>query len=1130
MRKLLVSCLSLLLSHFAIGQEKYNYRYWFDVNDSQSVWGISSENEWNIDIDIRGLNDMLHTFNIQVQDSIGEWSSPISRCFIKVPQTMGVDYMTCFCYVDDKMYKQEQVDSKDGVLNWDLDVNALSQGLHNLQVSIMTPTGAMSSMYGAFFLRVPTQTELSMLKCYYIIDNEGAKQMEASIYSEGLFNFNIDVASLSDGLHKLTYMLIGENGMVTNSHSAFFYKIPVGGNGISRYEYWINETDSNKHVIELDERVNPFQLISLLPVETYPIRSSCYEFRIENKKPILYAKNELNLKVFDVSGRFVHINRKYVDENVHKDLNIDEIAVLNPNVVTQVDRPEDNEIKWFKFDAEKGLLAEIYSNTPCSIDVFTPSGELFYSVFGAEALKIVGQNLPETGIYYVAVHDPTSKKENGISLNFNLIDKFAVLEYTPDRSANTGVVDICFKGNGYDNLKSVKLENADYIINADSLIYCDNVVAKACFDFYNNNVQMSDYDIVLTFNDNGNDSVIIIQEGFKIEQAVKGEIEVTVETERIMADPYPITVKLKNTGNVGYWGIPFNIAYDNLGGFHGMDFLDFSLKFPNEKINSLAPPYVITDNLLGMGIKGLFMPLIIPYIGPNEEYVLTLGARAGGHIRFNFYAWSGTPWSEESQTYSLKARSVPVASTKVPSNLTRARYMRNVGVNTSRVHIGIAATIGSIEITSTYNRENMLEAMGAVPAGRDIDEFRMRYRGSPISPSSIAENSLPGMLGHFYSYILQMSETGNPKPTPNLIETLVPGDPNEMYGYEAESGSHYINKNVTKVHYDIEFENDPEIASAAAHTIVITDTINGRYHDLSKFSATKISLGNTILNLNGEKEFVKTVDLRPRIDVIAQVELKYDENAGIAQWIITSLDPMSMDPTIDAMQGVLPINSNGEGVGVVSYEILLKEGLDDGTEMKSRAGIVFDSEAKIMTPYWVNITDYVPPVSHIDTIECENDTIVNLRFSGEDNLSGIWRYNLYVQLGDSTEWILAKEKIEVDSCRYVVTPNINYGFCVMATDSAGNVESKNLKRDLSYISFTKGDVNDDGVIDAVDVVLSISKYLGENPTMNLLAADVVKDGIIDSQDVVGIQNLFLKSNLNLYSIKRRRIIGTFNKR
>ena len=849
MRKLLVSCLSLLLSHFAIGQEKYNYRYWFDVNDNQSVWGTSSENEWNIDIDISELNDILHTFNIQVQDSMGEWSSSISKYFIKVPQSIGVDFMTCFCYVDDKMYKQEQVDAKDGVLNWDLDVNALSQGLHNLQVSIMTPTGAVSSMCGAFFLRVPTQTELSMLKCYYIIDNESAKQMEASVYSDGLFNFNIDVTSLSDGLHKLTYMLIGENGMVTNSHSAFFYKIPIGGNGISRYEYWINETESNKRVIELDERVNPFQLISLLPVESYPIRSSCYEFRIENKTPILYAKNELNLKVFDVSGYFAHINRKYVDENVHKYLNPNEIAVLHPNVVTQVNRPENNEIKWFKFEAEEGLLAEFYSNTPCSIDVFTPSGELFYTVFGAEALKIVGKNLPESGTYYVAVHDQTSKLENGISLNFNLIDKFAVLEYTPDRSANTGVVDICFKGNGYDNLKSVKLENADYIINADSLIYCDNVVAKACFDFYNNNVQMSDYDIVLTFNDNGKDSVIIIQDGFKIEQAVKGEIEVTVKTERIMSDPYPITVKLKNTGNVGYWGIPFNIAYDNLGGFHGMDFLDFSLKFPNEKIDSLAPPYVITDNLLGMGTKGLFMPLIIPYIGPNEEYILTLGARAGGHTRFNFYAWSGTPWSEEPQTYSLRARLGPVDPTDVPSNLTIARYMRNLGVDVFRSIIGNALTFGSIEITTTYNTENMLDAMGAVPGGRTIDDFRMRYRGSPVSPSSIAENCLPGRLGDNYSLILRMSEMGNPKPTPTPIETLVPGDPNEMYGYEAESGSHYINKNVTKVHYDIEFENDPEIASAAAHTIVITDTIDGRCHDLSKFAATKISLGNSILEL-----------------------------------------------------------------------------------------------------------------------------------------------------------------------------------------------------------------------------------------------------------------------------------------
>lgn len=378
-------------------------------------------------------------------------------------------------------------------------------------------------------------------------------------------------------------------------------------------------------------------------------------------------------------------------------------------------------------------------------------------------------------------------------------------------------------------------------------------------------------------------------------------------------------------------------------------------------------------------------------------------------------------------------------------------------------------------------------------------------------------------IGCFTSFFSKKPNCPPTEPKGGTSTPARPCEPNEMHGYTSESGSKFINGNVIDVFYSIESENDPEIATAAAHTIIVTDTIDGRYHDLSTFAATKVKLGDVEMVLNGEKEFVKTMDLRPRIDVIAQVELKYDENSGIAQWTVTSLDPMTMEPTQDVMQGALPVNdSEGNGIGFFDYDIKLKTGLPDGTEIMNRASIIFDIEEPIITPYWVNTVDTECPESKIDTVECVSDTVVTLRFSGEDNRSGIWRYTLYVQPGDGSDWFLAKENIEADSCDYKVYPDINYGFCVVATDSAGNVEPKLIKREISYTGFTKGDANGDGVIDAQDVVLAISKYLGEEPKINFIATDVVRDGVIDAQDVVGIQNLYLHSNVNLYSVKRQR--------
>lgn len=58
--------------------------------------------------------------------------------------------------------------------------------------------------------------------------------------------------------------------------------------------------------------------------------------------------------------------------------------------------------------------------------------------------------------------------------------------------------------------------------------------------------------------------------------------------------------------------------------------------------------------------------------------------------------------------------------------------------------------------------------------------------------------------------------------------------------------------------------------------------------------------------------------------------------------------------------------------------------------------------------------------------------------------------------------------------------------------------------------FRSGDVNDDGVVDAVDVMLVVQYYLTKQASLNLPAADVVRDGVIDAKDIMQIQQINLK--------------------
>ena len=282
---------------------------------------------------------------------------------------------------------------------------------------------------------------------------------------------------------------------------------------------------------------------------------------------------------------------------------------------------------------------------------------------------------------------------------------------------------------------------------------------------------------------------------------------------------------------------------------------------------------------------------------------------------------------------------------------------------------------------------------------------------------------------------------------------VAPRDPNDIYGYTAESGSKTVKDGLTDVYYRIEFENDPEFATAPAHDIYLADTLDATKFDLSTFAPTRINIGEKSAELNGDKNYVTTVDMRPQINAIAQVEGTFDQAKGIARWHISSLDPMTMEPTTYVMDGVLPVNSNGNGIGEVMFDIKLKDGLTHGTEIHNRAGIVFDTNETIMTPYWTNTIDRVAPESHVANVVMATDSTAAVSIAATDELSGPWRYNVYVQYG-SGAWFLGAENVPIDKAASVrVYEGINHGFYTIVTDSAGNVEQKDAVREYTLEVF-----------------------------------------------------------------------------
>lgn len=1131
MRKYIIFLFLIFVHRIASGQTEYEYRYWFDGEESTMQTGYSNSSELNLNMDVSNLTEGLHLLHMQVVSPT--ISSPKSKMFVKMPQTEGTTKMTCVMMVDNKVFKQEEVESHDGIINWDIDISEMSHGLHQGQFMVATQSGTVSAIKESFFYRAMTTEEKASMKCYYTID-DGEHYAQAGQMDNNVYHFDLDVADIDNGLHKLTYMLVADNGTCSTVLNNYFFKTPLGGNGIVQYEYWLNDRIENKHTTKLETRTNPLQLITLLPVEECPIRSSCFHFEVAEGKPTVYAKNDFHARFIDAAGRITEGTKQYIDYNVSE--GIEDIEAL-PDASGSVikDTPKENGILWYSIDAAIGDSITIKADKACTVQIFDPSGKELYSASGIEAVNYDGFHAYENCTYYIALHDVTGTNVSNIKLEYQHIDKYAVLSHSPNEiGAAPGYVHIQLFGNGYDKLKHAALVYKNDSITADTIITKDISNAQLEFFIYDTSIRRGKYDLILDFYENGIKETLSVPEAVNIVDPIYGDIEITIKPQQSTAKPYPVTISIKNTGNVGYQMVPLYIGFDNPNLIDEVTALNFDICMKYKAEETGLTTFTRTDNLLGKGVDGFVLPTMIPSLEANSTLNLQVGFVAGPHTKFNMYVWNYKPWSQsEFSEIEMLANSSKVISNPT-CEMDPCEIVSNVVPTLAECGCGIAwgnISLFSGSFLGIYNK--WVRDINDI-YGNDLDYYSIQRR-EPVqlcSPQDILAQVLDHCDPRQGDYFQLLNDAFNgraeddcPNPEPKPIDVLMPGDPNDIQGYQAASGSKYIGKDVTNAYYRIEFENDPEFANASAHHIVVTDTLDSSYLDLDSFYPTGVKLGNRDVMLDGEQSFVKTIDLRPEINVLAQVSLDYDPDKGTAKWDFMSLDPMTLEPTNNAMMGILPVNHNGEGQGEITFDIKLKKNLPDGVEISNRATIIFDNEAPIKTPVWTNITDTVAPTSKIKECSAMNDTTIVLKFEGTDNRSGIWKYDLYTQYGNDVNWVKSAENITDSVYNFKCNSDFNYGFCVIATDSAGNIENKKLQIEASQTTYLRGDANGDGIVNALDVTFATEVYLGNDVEINFSATDMNTDGIINALDVSMICDKYLSTNekRNLTKIKRLRL-------
>lgn len=1121
-------------------------RYWFD-DDAGSMTSSSLHNSHHI-IDVSALAEGLHTINYQIIDDKGCIGIPYSSVFLKLSdihdQTgSAVEAKKLIYWFDEQ--EARKINDINGEVQM-LDASALQEGMHTLHYMVVCSDGSVTSAYSSIFLslnvdRISGTSESINAKSlrYWFDENDIITETKLINGTQSL-----DVSNLSDGFHMLHYQIIDNRGEVGVTVSSPFIKLYMDeekGNAITRYMYWLNDKSVDNVKVNIDEPTSPYQLISLLPMPKAPIRSSSFHFEPKDGEPMIYAKNDVHFRFFDAAGYWGDEARSYIDYNVsQKVTGVAELASTQT-----FERPEENGIKWFKFEAEEGDTIAFRCSQATSLQVFAPSGEEIYSAAGDKAVQYDGAHTWENGTYYVAIHDVTGSRTD-VTLDYMHMDRYDVVDQDVKVVGNGGCSTITFQGNGFKDLYKVELYNAqgDTIRNAH-IDYLSDASVAVRFNF--TYAALGEYAAIFYFTEEEKkfNSCVVVEEA----EDIMLSYDVIYASSFLRGTANTYTIKVKNSGNSTAYQVPLKIQLQANGGTNNITYIKLSDNLCFDDYAWLNDDSIPEKERLGLvelvHQKGNMLDFItINDIATQEEFME------------GYFATNLPPCSTTTFTISVKSDSEVTVYTLLPDEWDYYAYtetalaksnrrIRKASVRESmccaRTHVECAMNIlasgldyaslagGSLAIASCIaSVANTVIPfaydMWCSETSNDKDEaMKSLYRNIISSIISCASKYDPYKIGWMIQHVndvitTTMSCVSNPKQLPNCppkppkphpsnpVNSL---DPNDIYGYLSESGSKFVADSITALNYRIEFENDTTFATASAHTVIVKDTLDATKFDLSSYKPTSIKIGDKDVLLNGDKQFVTTVDMRPSINAIAQVEGLYDEKKGIATWKFISLDPMTMEETDDVMQGFLPINFDGNGIGEVAFNIDRLPNLADGTQISNKASIVFDTNDAILTPVWTNTIDAVAPTSKVTDVEMKNDSTFSIHFAGEDERSGIWKYDVYYRWKTDMDWICIANGCDSTAFDKTAVAGYTYQFCVVATDSAGNVEQKSLTPEFEFSTRDKlGDVNQDGKVDVTDIAIIVSIINGN--ALSGYKADIDNDDDVDIDDLNKLIELILK--------------------
>jgi hypothetical protein len=281
-----------------------------------------------------------------------------------------------------------------------------------------------------------------------------------------------------------------------------------------------------------------------------------------------------------------------------------------------------------------------------------------------------------------------------------------------------------------------------------------------------------------------------------------------------------------------------------------------------------------------------------------------------------------------------------------------------------------------------------------------------------------------------------VSDTSGP-----AIKTAV--DPNDLTGPVGSGPQGFIQP--ATLPYEVEFENDPRHATAAAQVVTATLTLDSNL-DPGTFQFTGFGFGSHTFSVPaGLTHYETIINLRPDgTNLLVPVTLDLNPATGVVTVTFQSLDPLTRLAPDGINDGFLPVdNANHDGEGFFTYTVSPRPGLPTGTAIRAQASIVFDTNDPLKTPAALNTLDVGDPTSSVAAlaaVQYAPDFPVSWSGSDDAGGSGVAFYDVEVSDngGPFTGWL---EGTTQTSATFTGEDLHTYTFRSIAHDNVGHAQA-----------------------------------------------------------------------------------------